>query len=202
MSGFEHILPDECGYYVAFNVPVPTTAPLPFIVVDDRPSLPDDHVATGVGLVVIPGLIERNLLAFATTHVTDQQWTLDAELGTGDQTLGERGAYVGISIDSRAPPVGPFPGAPVAGVTLTRSGATPVPSANTRYFSDTDPLLRWTPDATLTVTGSNGTALAVSEALGAHGGAGGGAGRCAWPSLDGATVQGAYFVQVYVGTCP
>lgn len=190
--------PDACGRFVVPDVVVPFTT---FIAVgtDDKPDSQDEYRLTGIATSPVGGQTTDGMRAFATRRTTDMNWTTTAGL-TG-ATFVDRGVYLPIYIDPTATDVLPFPGAPVAGVTIAHSGTTTDP-ANDYYFDDAEGnLTRFTVAASsFMTTGINGSGLWLGGDLMEFTGNGaephaGTPEACTWPKTLAKAVPGAVFVQ-------
>jgi hypothetical protein len=165
---------------------------------DDVPGQNDDWVRTAVAVPSGAGQRMTDVVAWATRHTTDQQWSTSA--GLAGQTFAERGVYVGIFVDPNLPPLGPLHGTPVAGVRVTENGS--VKATNDYPFADVQPLLRTTVAPAQDVTGPSGSVLYTGGTLTQYSGSGAEPAGCAWPSTLAATIPGAVFVHERVAQCP
>lgn len=190
------VYPDCCGNYQASDVTRPFNG---FVAVttDDLSGSPGDlYTLTVVATAAAAGETVANFNAFATRHETDAMWTTSAGL-TGD-SFATRGVYLPIFLDPLATHLGPFGGAPVAGVQITQGGS---PDAmKDYYFSDADPLTRGTIDPLQAVTGTSGAGLWINGTLIQFSGTGGEPAGCTWPSTLAATAPGTVFVQERIAT--
>jgi hypothetical protein len=190
---------DECGYFVSADathagVTVPTAAPLVAVGVDDV-AAPDAHVFTVVALSVSAGAKLDGIHGYATLKATDAKWSG----GLDGASLAEQGVYLAIYIDPAKPAVGPYAGAPVAGVTILSDDAEQ--TGADFYFENTDVLVRsQAVGSQANGTGANGSALLVNQPIANFTGRPAPRG-CTWPSLIGATVPNAVYVQEFLLRC-
>lgn len=187
----EYVRVNDCGEFVAHNLPVPA---LEFIGIGVDDAIADDrYVQAGVALAAVGGQRVNELRVYAMRHATDDMWTDSAGMPFGSQTFVDRGVYAGIFKHR---------GQPVQDVVLWSAGA-PVPGSD-YYFSDASPTQRTTVVAGQNSTGPNGTALLVDIDLVRQTGQGGEIGECAWPNPLGDAIPGVAFVQeldsVFPGT--
>ena len=194
------VTPDECGFFVSADathqgVTVPANVPIVAVGIDDVGGALDEHVFTVVALSVSAGGKNENVHGYATLKGTDAKWSG----GLDGATLAEQGVYLGIYLDPAKPAVGPYAGAPVAGVTIIaddveRAGAD-------FYFEDTNVLERkQAVGSQANGTGANGSALLVNQPLVQFTGRPAPRG-CTWPSAPGATIPNAVFVQEFLLRC-
>ncbi|MCG8418873.1 MAG: hypothetical protein MJE77_13125 [Proteobacteria bacterium] len=107
---------------------------------------------------VQPGQVTR-VNAYVLRAATDQEWSRSA--GLGDRGFAQLGAFLAIFIDVGEPPVGPYQGTPIAGVTMTVTG--PASPPRQYYFADGEPQRHTQIDPDLTVTAASGAGLVSDE---------------------------------------
>jgi len=183
---------DECGRYVVENI---FGALPPFIVAstDDDVLLGGEYVRV---ISFVPSTIGSAVRSnvYAMRSATDDAWATASGLGN---TFSDIGSSIFIFIDATAPPVMPFQGAPVSGVTITEEGAS-APSRD-YYFSDGDQLSRAALAPAQSQTGVDGSGIITgpfptNEYSGAHG-------SCTFPDIRGAAISGIVQVQEMLGSC-
>ncbi len=168
---------DDCGRFVARNVPRPTAGSLA-IVADDAPFAADTHRRTAVSITVGSGEVVARQPVHALRTTTDDTWATQA--GLGAMSFADRGAVLAVYLRQG--------GLPTSGVTIT-AGDTSAPDADA-YFSDLDSSTRATVSTTRTTTGVNGSALLLGTTLQQISGTGGEAPGCAWSSHLASTPAG------------
>lgn len=173
---------NDCGQYVAKNIPLPATGYLAVGVEDIDPN--DNYTLAGVAIPATSGLQRKGLNTYAVRKASDDKWSTDAGLA---QNFSAMGAYMPIFL---------YKDTPVSGVVVTSNG-TPVATNTEWFFSDTDPTERSmiVDAATQPATGPDGTALVVNTSLVNHSGQGGEPTNCVWHSDLAAAIAGVYFVQ-------
>jgi hypothetical protein len=184
--------PDECGW---FHTTIDAVAGWTVVHTGDIPGTGSDHrrVTTVVPTLVPGQTFEMNAFVLRTT--TDEAWSADASLPL--TTFATAGSLMAFFIDITEPPVWPFQGAPVSGVTLLVDGSTR-PSED-YYFSDADAVTRSDVDPGLTTTGVNGAALMRTTAvLGDFSGQGAG---CGFNPSQGLPIPTTVQVQEIAGVC-
>jgi hypothetical protein len=180
------VLTDDCNRYRGKDL---TRATFGFIGVgvDDAPGITPTtpHRVTGVAASNAFASPGRDFAAYTTKVTTDMAWHTSS--GIGGMTFAQRGVLAVVFH---------YHNAPVAGVQIRRGGAT-IP-ADDFYFSDTTKA-RTTVAAAQTVTGANGTALALNPGSSSpteHDGVGGLPSGCQWPTNLAAAIPGVVFVQI------
>ncbi len=190
-TGTDPLLPDDlvinnCGWFKGTNIPTPA---LGFLAVsaDDEDSVAvgdDQWVLTGVVFPVAPGDRRPEQVTYVVSNDTDETWTETAGGPFGTTTFSEKGVFFPIYL---------LDGDPVEGVKVTRDPAGVVANDD-YYFSDTNPHVRRTVDATQDATGPNGAALMVNSPLVDHGGTGGDLPTgCVWPPDLAKSIPGVVF---------
>lgn len=177
---------DDCGRFVAENIPRPSLGFLG-VAVDDQSGAPDDHRLTGVAFPVTSGQVRNNQQTYVVRRTTDVAWSTDADV-TGNQGLSGSNTFVDKGVFLSMFRHG---NNPVAGVTVTSNGS--VRSADDFYFTDTDATTRvdTNPNGP---TGVNGAALLLNSSLVEHSGQGAEPAGCVWPSDLAASIPGVLFV--------
>lgn len=205
--GYESLLLDDCGRFVAKSVDM---AQLGFlgIGVDDREgSGSDTQRLTGVAMTFTAGGVGNGVRAYSLTRATDNKWGMTTGFSVAD-----RGAFLAFFT---------YQNAPADGVRIqTPRGTDRI--AYDYYFTDSvvDPvtstvLTRSTIDEdgpnNDNRTGLNGAALlvnfGVTPNIAGHTGEGGIPGTCAWEEQNAAEIPGVLFVssrRALMGTsaCP
>jgi len=171
---------DQCGRYVAENVPRPSLGFLG-VAVDDHPDAPDDHRLTGVAFPVTSGQVRNNQSTYVVLESTNVAWSTDPDVNFGANTFVNRGVFMSIFRHGNDP---------VAGVTVTSNGS--VRAVDDYYFTDTVATTRVN-TAPAGPTGVNGSALLLGSALVEHSGTGGEPSGCVWPSDLAASIPGVLF---------
>lgn len=184
--------PDECGWYFFAKVPGLVSGAVA-LTSDDTAQ--DGEVLSWVGSAVeiSPGQVRR-VNAFALSSATEASWAQSAGLAANSFA---QGSLFTIYSDLSRPPLGPFQGAPVSGVEITRNG---VPlGGDDYYFSDPVPLDRRTINPALATTGANGSGLMTGLALSNK--ASGTKAGCDFVEVIAMTLQPIVQVQEIRGTC-
>jgi len=173
---------NDCGHYVAKNIPAPGTGYLAVGVEDLAPN--DNYTLTGVAIPAMSGLQRKGLKTYAVRNSSDDKWSSGAGVA---QNFSQLGAYMPIFL---------YGDVPASGVVVTSNGS-PVPTNNEWFFSDTDPSERAmiVDAATQPATGANGSAIVINTPLVNHSGQGGEPTGCVWHSDLAAAIAGVYFVQ-------
>ncbi len=176
---------NDCGHFVAKNIPAPATGYLAVGVDDIDNANNDNYTLAGVAIPATSALQRKGLQTYAVRNSTDDKWSMSAGVA---QNFSALGAYV---------PIFKHREVPVSGVTVTANGS-PVPANNQYFFTDTDPASRTmvVPSSTQSSTGANGTAIVINTPLVNHSGQGGSIDSCSWPSDLAAAIGGVYFVQL------
>ena len=180
---YDELVVNECGSFMASNIPVPALGFLG-IGVDDAAAAVDEHVLSGVAMAAAPGQRISAMNTYVVQRSSDQLWTTTAANPFGVTTFNQRGAVLIIYQDCA--------GNPAAGVQISSDSSTR--PADDYYFSDVDPLARTTVAPALVATGANGSALLVNSALVDHGGEGGAPPGCYWPSALAKSIPGVTFI--------
>ncbi len=179
----EKLTINDCGNYVAENIPAPATGYLAVGVDDIDPSpSADNYALAGVAIPASSGLRRDGLKTYAVRNSSDMKWLTDAGI-TG--TFGEKGAYMPIYL---------YGDVPAPDVVVTANGS-PVPAASEFFFKDTDPYERAMLDPAAVMTGANGSAIVINTPLTDHSGQGGEPDGCVWHTDLAAAIAGVYFVQ-------
>lgn len=186
---------DNCGRFKAHNLVPPQ---LEFLAIgsDDHDRSSDEiYVRGGVAMPAGPDVRTTDVKLYATTHATDQMWTMTADPANGDpfgtgETFVEHGVYLPIFLDGDTR---------VMGVQVTNAGA--VDADKTYYFEDADADAITSVNPDLTETGSNGAALMVDVGLSPKSGQGGEPAGCEWPEDLGAAIEGVVFIQERHAVC-
>ncbi len=186
--------PDACGWFHAtidafLGIAVLNTGNLP-------PAASDPGFSSVISIVQVssPGQALR-ANAFALRRATDAAWAASA--GLSSAMVSDRGAMLPIFVDLGEPAVGPFQGAPAAGVAVTINDA---PPGEAFYFADRGPLTRSTVDAALTATTANGAVFLFGGGMfpsilsGALPG-------CRFGQVNGVIIPGVLQVQELSGSC-
>ena len=176
---------DDCGRYRAEDIG-PSSFGFMGVAIDDATGTGDRYKLTGVALPDGDAKPARGFAAYGTRNETDAAWSA----AISGQSFATRGVVAAVFRHGAVP---------VAGVAIRRDSQAIV--ADDYYFSNTAPSVRSTVDTALTVTGANGTALAVnpgSASVAAHDGAGAEPSGCRWPSSLAAAIPGVVFFQLKV----
>lgn len=182
---------DGCGRFVAEDLGGLFSG---FLIVQTQDTGDDAYRATATIVSASPGQTVRTN-AWALPDAVEQAWTDAASLSSGG--FASRGSLLAVFIDLEQPPVGPFQGTPVAGVTLEADAFPPV--AEDHYFADGSALQRSAIDPGLDQTQTNGTvimpnALFTNEYTGTRAG-------CDFANERGIGAPGVVQVQELHGTC-
>jgi hypothetical protein len=180
------VIVDGCGRFRFSGIDPPATG-YAAVVVDDAPASGNDLYVPGATFHALgANMLVSGITAVATLHDTVDGWTLSAGAPFGASTFADVGVMLfGFNVG----------GYPRSGVVVTMSGS--VFAANDYYFSDAQPLERYTVDGSLTQTGVDGAALFVNGGLTTYSGTGGEPMGCTWPSVLATTVAGAVvFVEI------
>lgn len=186
----EGVFTDGCNRYRGHNMTRPQFGFIG-IGVDDAPGITPavPHRLTGVATANALATPGRGFKAYITRVSTDNLWTSTS--GIGGMTFAQRGVLAIVF---------QYKGAPRAGVTVRRAGAT-IP-ADDYYFSDTTKA-RTMVSAALTMTGANGTGLVVNtDSPTAHDGIGAEPAGCQWPSNLAAAIPNVVFMQIKEAELP
>jgi hypothetical protein len=168
---------DDCGRFRAQNVAHPGTGAIGVAVDDEGAN--DNHVLTGVALLVTSGQFVNGLDAYSCTVATEQDWSDDV----GVSSLLDQGVFVAQFL---------YDDAPAAGVTIT-AGGSPAPASD-YYWDDVDPTMRTSVSTTQSVSGPNGLAMITDFAgLPQFSGQGGIPATCEWTSAQAGAVPGVLF---------
>lgn len=173
---------DECGRFRIANVPTPPSGQVVLVTESPNTSIDPLYTTTATIVVAQSAQSKNNVPVYAVPASADASWTASA--GLGAPGFAERGAYLGLFTDSLVP---------VAGVSLTRDGATV--ADDDYYFADTNPSSRLAIDPDQNETGLNGAGLVINSALTNHAGTGPSSLTCTWRSVTAQTVPGVVFVQ-------
>lgn len=184
----EELRQDDCGRYVARNVPRPSLGFLA-ISLDDGDDL-DELRKTVVAFPVTSGQVRSDQPVHALRRVTDAAWTEQSNVG--GMTFADRGAILAVFTDGA--------GVRIEGVTITSNGS--IRAADDFYFSDASVATRATVAPAQASTGVNGAALLLNSPLVEHTGTGGEPTGCTWPSELAASIPGVLFVQPFQAETP
>jgi len=175
------LLLNDCGHFMARDIPTPALGYLAVAIDDDNETSADDHVLSSTCFAVAPSELVAGLQVLAVTHATDQAWTATARDPFGVTKFSEKGVAF-LLYHHR--------GEPVPGVQPTRDPTGVMPS-DTFYFSDIYPDSRTTVDPAREATGADGSALVINSPLVDHAGVGGLSDDCVWKPTLAKSVPGA-----------
>jgi len=183
---------DDCGFYVAANVPAPGLG-LVMLSLDDAEgtSSAETWVATATAAAVSSGERLVAQKAYAVRRSTDSAWTTAAGSPFGGLTFSEKGVLAfrffraDISIEE---------------VTITRSPEGVVEDSDF-YFSDTGRQTWATIDPAQDDTGVNGVGFIVDTPLADHRGQGG-LPECTWPTVLRRSFPGLVLVEEIYAVSP
>jgi hypothetical protein len=184
------VQPDSCGWYVATGAAGFLT--LVVLLTDDE-DLGGNFQRVGSLISVSPGQVVR-ANAFALRTTTDASWSAAAGISG---TFAGNGSVMPIYVDLNQPPLAPFQGTPVSGVTVTDNGANP--GNDDFYFTDTTPLSRATVSSGAASTGVNGAAILNDQTLPTP--VGGNKSGCTFDDVNTITVNSMLLVQELNGSC-
>jgi len=189
--GYDSLTLDGCGRFRFDNIAASSGNIV--IGVDDANNSggADLHVYSGTLVNALLGARVDGVNLRAVKHTTDSAWTSSAGGPFGGDTFGDKGAVLGIFLDG---------GAPVSGVTMTRSGSSA--AADDWYFDDADSATLSSIDAAQSSTGVNGAGLMVNSSYTSHSGTGGEPGGCFWPSYSLSSLAGTIMIKEFPASCP
>jgi hypothetical protein len=182
---------DDCGFYVAFNVPEPAFGLFMVSVDDAEGSAAEEWVATATSFAVSTGERITSKRTYVVRRSTDLAWTTAAGNPYGGLTLSEKGVFGFLFLRGDTP---------VSDVTITRNPEGVVEDSDF-YFSDADRHTWSTIEPTQDATGMNGIGLIVDTPLTEHRGEGGPP-DCTWPMVTRESVPGLVRVEELVAESP
>jgi hypothetical protein len=172
---------DACGRFASPEVTKQSTDLMAILIDDPAGAAGDGFLPTAVAVRTPDAGAYPGLAVWATATETAAAWGAAG------------GAFLELLLDPSVGPLGPLPGTPVAGATVTAGAAA------ARYFADADPLSRTTPSDTMTATVADGAALLDDFGSTLAGPPAG----CVWPSgQDGSgVIPGVLVVAAVLAVC-